>query len=155
MAIQYVILSREPSNLGKEAVKILMKDGNAVRMAEITIRAGDDPEATLNLPDLWQRGVEPPALLSPRAVFQAAKDKPHKAVHLGAIYMAFQSLKTGGDAAQMIAQARLAYAQSDDKLAEMNAFVEAFKAATATQQAELMAIGIYAVGSLIGMDIRK
>ena len=136
---------------GRISAVYLVRDNATVRMADVLVPSGTNLIAygIDNATTLFDIGYTPPSKVSPMALFQASKNKHVESIHMGAIYAAFEQLQMGGSMADMKVAAKQVYAQSDEQLAAVTAFITQFQNASEADRNELVAIAIYAASSLV------
>ena len=136
---------------GRISFSYLIRNNADVRIADAVLPAGTDVagHGTAHAETLYNVGYAPPAKVSPLALFQATKNKDAQSIHIGAIFAAFQQLQMGGSMSDMKVAAKQVYAQSDEQLAAVTAFITQFQNASEADRNELVAIAIYAASSLV------
>lgn len=147
--MEALVMKQETGTDGRTSVVYIIRDGATVKCAEAMLSAGTDP-ATYGAANASALYNSLEAKDSTLGVFNAVKERQYKAIHLAAIFAAFNQLALGGGVTEMIVAAKTAYQADDTKIAEVLAFETAYKAATDDQRKTLNALGIYAVAALIG-----
>lgn len=151
--MEVVIYKQEEMVDGRISVVYLIRNNADVHIKSALLPAGTNPIAygKENAEVLFEEGTIPKSQVSPIALFKATANRSAKNIHLGAIFSAFQQLAIGGSLPDMKISAKQVYATSDAEIAQLNAFINAYKNASQEDRDELLAIAIYAIGSLTTM----
>lgn len=136
---------------GMQSIVYLVRNGQDVRRAEVLLTADVNPVAygEANADSLYAEGIPITGEVSGISLFFAVQQARARAVHLAAVFAAFNQILIGGDLSEVIAQARAAYSLSPEVLAAVTQFETAYRAGTDEQRQTLSAFAIISIGTLI------
>ncbi|MGB1285230.1 MAG: hypothetical protein ACPG7F_01755 [Aggregatilineales bacterium] len=144
-----LVMRQETATDGRISVVYIILNNDTAKCAEVMLPAGTDVAAygTTNASTLYNSAD---AKDSTAGTFNSVKETQYRAIHLAAIFAAFEQLSLNGGVPEMVLAAKTAYQADSTKLAEVLAFEIAYKAATDDQRKSLQACAIYAIAALIG-----
>jgi hypothetical protein len=157
MAYEVQVVSDNVNNARTEsrAVTFLIRDGQTVKAAEVMLPKEQDARqyGEDNAAALFKAGSEPPAKVSPAALFEALKARQGEAYFLKVIFAALRQLKLGGTLSNMVSQGRDALGEEDTRFAEWQAFEAVYKAGSAEDRLTLDAMATWVIiNLLVGQD---
>lgn len=151
--MEVVIYNQTEMIDGRISVVYLIRNNADVHIKDILLPAGTNvmTYGQENAETLFNEGTVPSSQVSPIAFFKAISNRSVKNIHLGAIFSAFQQLSLGGSLSDMKVSAKQVYSLNDSEVAQLTAFIQAYKNATQEDKDELAAIALYALSSLTTM----
>lgn len=136
MALLMQVLKEEPNGLNTKSVSILVRDGDAVRQAEVILPLNEAAES-INPQRAWDTGI---SIENPVQQWNAYQLRNSDETFSKVIAALLDQLRGGGSLADMLNAGRAVLAEDSGQLTALNRLTTIVKAAPPAQQAEFIAL---------------
>jgi hypothetical protein len=136
MALSMQVLKEEPNGLTTKSLSVLVRNGDAVRQAEVILTLNETME-NINLQSAWDMGNP---IENPIRQWNAYQLRNSDETFSKVIAALLDQLRGGGTLADMISAGRIALVEDSGQTAALNRLTNVFKAATPAQQADFIAL---------------
>jgi hypothetical protein len=146
MTLSMQILKEEANGLKTKSVRVLVRNGNAVREAEIIIGLDVNPE-TIDPQMAWDKGVN---VNNPIHQWNAYQLRASDELYTKVIEALLEQVRAKGTLADLINAGRSVLAENSEQLEAFNRLTTALKTGSPAQQLEFMALIALILNSKLG-----
>jgi hypothetical protein len=151
MPIEFYVQRATPNGSRTQNIVLLLKQGNAVRYANLEILQSADPQALTQeqLQSAWNNGTPADPAMGLRQ-WEAAQQRAFNEIYDQTLYVVTQSFRAGGSLTEMVALARTKLTTNALALAQFQRMEQLFLEADETTRLKFMALAITVFAGKVG-----